>query len=172
MSTDSKKDKRNKKFRVNNLEKFGFEVGKIYKFNGKYRKIYQTSNMYNTSFHERLSSYKIHKGEHVVFFDAKIWRASSVKRKFVKSSSLEKTKQALEAKGYKIIKVEPYSIQKFMKKQLPEGSVAKHYYISYCNSKEKYSGRLYIGHGDKFGWINIVQLEQEQIISQFEKITI
>jgi len=164
--------RKNRKHRVKNLEKFGFETGKLYRFSGRFRKVYRTPNIHSTSYEERLDNYKIRKGDHIIFFDADLWRSSSVKRKFVKASQVEKVKKELQGKGFKIMKVEPYSISRYRRTPLPPGTVAKNYYISYCNNEEKYSGRLYIGHGEKFGWINIVQLEKEQILGQFEKVDI
>lgn len=166
--------RKNRKRRIENLEKFGFEPGKLYRFSGRFRKVYRTSNIRSTSYREGLDSYKIRQGDYIMFFDADLWRTSSIERKFVKASQLEKIKKGLQEKGFKIIKVEPYKIsRRYLPKPLTPGTAAKHYYISYCkNNKEKYSGRLYIGHGEKFGWINIVQLEKEEILSQFEKVNI
>lgn len=170
MTESVENKKRTRKHRVKGLEKFGFETGKLYKFNGRFRKMYLTQNMHLTSFQERLDNYKIRHGDHVMFFDADLWRSSSVKRKFVKEALVEKTRAILEAKGFKIIRVEPYKSHPI---QSRSGMITKKFYnIYYRNSEEKYSGRLYIGHGEKFGWINIVQLEKDQILSQFVKVEI
>lgn len=165
--TDSQRTKRkNRKFRLKDLSKLDLETGKLYRFNGRFRKVYRTKNMQEVSYQERRDTYKIRKGDMIMFFGADLWRASGLKKKLVRANDLKKTKANLERANYKIVSVEPF------RSRSSYYTRSKMHTISYKNKEEEYSGRLYIGHGEKFGWINIVQLNKEKILQQFEKVNI
>lgn len=169
MISEERNFKRKKRRRrVENISDFGLMAGKLYKFCGRFRKVYQSSKPHLSSYEERLSSYRIKKNDHVIFFKADLWHSSVVRRWFSTAKGVDKNKKTLLDKGFSIIKIEPYSINRRYRIKPP--AAASHYYIHYHANEKKYSGRLYIGHGEKFGWINIVQLTKEQILNQFEKV--
>lgn len=151
------KNKR-KKEKISNLKQLGLERGKIYKFMGRWRKLHSNANLHEFIPLEeyRKPVYKIRKNDFIVLFGANLKECSHNKRKYFRGSSEAQILKKLKDKGYEVSSVIPRWSGYFM--------------ASYRNTFPEYSGRLYIGHGERFGWINIVQLTKQQILNQFKKV--
>jgi len=163
-----------RKNRVKNLKKFGLEVGKLYQFNGRFRKVYRTKQP-NATYQERMEKdYKVYKGDHLIFISADLWVTSTVKRVRSLSEDLKEVKARLEAKGMKVIRTEGYRMSgsNWRRRWIKDNENPRYYFVFYKVPEERFSGRLYIGHSEKFGWINISQMTKEEIMSQFQKIDI
>lgn len=171
MHQDDGSNRKTRKHRVKNLSKLGFETGKLYRFNGRFRKVYRTKRPEMTFEERQLKDYKIRKGDPIMFLSADLWIVSSTKRKYCKPKNVESFSKRLEDKGKKVLRVEGFrNIGRFRRRWIRDDENPKFCYIFYREPEEKYSGRLYIGHGEKFGWINIVQMTKEDLKAQFEKI--
>ena len=171
---DTDKKRKTRKHRVKNLEKLGLEIGKLYQFNGRFRKVYRTKSPEMTYEERQVKDYKIRQGEHLMFLSGDLWIVSSTKRKYCQPKSVENLKKSLTQEGKSILRVEGfrrnYRRRHHYQRWERDDEKPQFCYIYYRDPEEKYSGRLYIGHGEKFGWINVVQMSKGDIIEQFERV--
>lgn len=154
---DKKVDKIKRKKRsrrVNKLEYFDLEQGNLYNFSGNYRSIYSDNNIFQTNIIG-----KLRRNDSFIFIKGFVFRNNIVKttRAF---KDRQETKLANLKKKNKILSVEKSPTSK------------KIFNITYKSKSPTFSGMFYIGYGDKFGWINIVQMTKEEIKEQFSRIHI
>jgi hypothetical protein len=140
--------------RVNKLEYFDLEEGKLYNFNGNYRSIYNDNNIFQTNIIG-----KLRRNHSFIFIKGFAFRNNIVKTTRVFIDRQEAKLTNLKKKN-KILSVEKSSTSK------------KIFNITYKSKSPTFSGMFYIGYGDKFGWINIVQMTKEEIQEQFSRIDI
>lgn len=154
----NKNKNKNKKEKITKLDELGLEQGKIYKFMGRWRKLHSNKKLHQPPSFDELHKrdYKIRKFDYVVLFSANLKETSNLKRKYFRGRHEQYVLGKLKSKGYKVRKVTP---------AWPGVFIAE-----YFNTIPEYSGRLYIGYGERFGWVNIVQLSKQEIVKQFKKV--
>lgn len=150
--TESRKRKL-RRDRITNLAMLGLESGKLYTFKGRFRYLYKEQKPEWERIHT-----KIRKGDHVMFFKADLWVSSAVKKRVVSTSKVPAVMKELTKQKHEVVGKRRHSWKR-NKTQ-----------IEYKPKNPIYSGMMYVGYGDKFGWINIVQMTKESILSQFEKV--
>ena len=153
MAERSKRKLRKK--RVTELKELGLIPGKLYSFQGRFRYLYNEQKPEWKSKHT-----KIRPGDYLMFIKADLRYVDSTKSKLVSESNKKRVIQKLKQKGYKIIKTNPAY----------PGFRTRLTQISYRTIDQAYSGMLFVGFGDKFGWINIVQMTKANILQQFNRV--
>lgn len=153
-----KKKKKNRNRRILDLSYLGLETGKLYLFGGNYRTVYKDRNIYNATI---IGKMRFH--DPIIFIEGDIWRNEVVKttrahKKFSDSRKSVDAKIEQLKKKNKILKIQDSTIsQKIVE-------------IHYKSKSPTFSGMLFVGYGDKFGWINISQMTKEEILNQFRKV--
>lgn len=150
--TERRKRKLRRK-RITNVEEMGFEQGKLYSFQGRFRYLYKEQKPEWQKVHT-----KIRKDDYLIFLKADLWKSTATKRKLVSVANVKKTTEKLEADGYNIVSVTSHGWRR-NKKQ-----------INYKSKDPIYSGMIYVGYEDKFGWLNIVKLSKKALQKQFVKV--
>jgi len=155
---DKVKKKKNRNRRILDLTYLGLETGKLYSFSGNYRTVYDDRNIYLANIIGKMRF-----NDPIMFIKGDIWRNEVVKstrahKKFSDSRKSVDAKVEQLKKKNKIIKIQDSSIsQKIVE-------------IYYKSKSPTFSGMLFVGYGNKFGWINISQMTKEEILNQFRKI--
>jgi hypothetical protein len=144
--------KRNRNRRVLKLDYLGLEEGKLYKFNGNYRMIYSDKNIYTARPIE-----KFRRNDHLIFIKGDIWRNEINKTTSIWKKWLENDLEKLKKK-YEILDIQDSAFSQKMVR------------VTYKSKYPTFSGVLYVGYQNKFGWINIVQMTKDDFLRQFNKI--
>ena len=150
--TDRRKRKQRKK-RITDLEDLGLVPGKLYSFQGRFRYLYKEQKA-----EWRRNHTKIQHGDYVIFLKADLWESEGTKTNLVCVASKKAAAANLVNKGYTVVSTK--------RSYWNTNSVC----IRYKSKDTVYSGMLYIGFGDKFGWVNIVQMSNKAILKQFNKV--
>jgi hypothetical protein len=148
-----KQRRKPKKERITDLSLLGLEPGKLYTFKGRYRKLYSIKE----SRYDKAVS-KLCTNDHVIFLKADLWMSSANKHRTIHRRWLKGEVEYLERKNNRVISIGPCVYSSVMK------------VISYQHLYPLYSGMLFVGFGERFGWINITQMSKEALLQQFEKI--
>ena len=157
MPADRKKKLRKGRLSIHTLNQMGFVVGKLYEFKGRTRLLYKTQSPKAS---QKTSLPKVRTNDHVMFLGASLFECARVKMKTVWEPNLAYTKARLINANNTIVKTEKASWSSNMTT------------ILYRSNAPLYSGMMHVGFGDRFGWINIVQMSEKNIYEQFKQVNL
>jgi len=155
MTGTRKRTPRNK--RLTDITLLGLEPGKLYEFKGRSRLLYKEQS---AKVDWKAVLPKIRTNDHLMFFKAELWQCSATRKKTVWGKWSEEQINKLKKSNNKIIEV----------KQTYWNSTMMT--IRYKPESPLYTGMLYVGFGEKFGWINIVQMSKKNILAQFKQVVL
>lgn len=148
--------RKTRKKRLADTSLLGLETGKLYEFKGRSRLLYREQIPRAP---RRTVLPKIHTNDHFLFLEADLWFCDTLKKKTIWASDhVEDQIQKIKDSNNKIVEV---TAARWNRSLLE---------VYYEPDDILYSGMMYVGFGNKFGWINIVQMSKEDVLKQFKQV--